>query len=134
MGLRTNRHLSQIGVGARAKPGRAYRLRAAGQLRHGSPARAVLHPRRDPGAGVAAGSAGVVEMRASARFTDPDWPVRAALALILAWLGLIVWLVGGLALALVCLVPLASLLALSPTLIVFLPPLALACRSWPGRS
>lgn len=64
-------------------------------------------------------------MRTSARLLDPAYPIRFTLGLILACLGLAVWLVGGLALVLVCLVPMTLVLALSP----LLAPLALAFRS-----
>jgi hypothetical protein len=71
-------------------------------------------------------------MNRGARLVDPGWPIRLALALILACLGLAVWPVAGLALTLVCLGPLALLLTLSLPLAVVLPPLAIACRSRSG--
>src|SRR4051794_35794501 len=72
------------------------------------------------------------EMRRGTRLADPGLPFRPVLALILAGLGLVVWLVGGLALGLVSLMQLALALALSPPLAVVLPPLALACRARTG--
>ncbi len=71
-------------------------------------------------------------MRGCERLAGPGWPVGPALTLILAGLGVAIWLVGGLVLVVVCLVPLTLALALSPPLALVLPPLVLACRSWTG--
>src|SRR5262245_45181293 len=107
MGVGTIRRLSQIGAGAGAQPGGAHRLRAAGELRDGDPARAFLHPLGDPGAGRAAGGAGVAGMRTSARLTDPGWPALSPVALSAACLAPVLWGMAGLALTLAFLVPVA---------------------------
>jgi hypothetical protein len=71
-------------------------------------------------------------MRRGERLPRPALPVLASLALILACLALVTSSVAGLALAVALLVSLAVALALLAPLAVVLPPLVLACRSWPG--
>ncbi len=66
------------------------------------------------------------------RLPVPGWPVGPGLALFLAGLGLVVWLVGGLVLVVICLVPRALALALALPVALVLLPVAPACRSWLG--